>query len=212
MTRWASNTNETQAAKVATYLTILCDLAFDSGTIRVHDAAGTLSFGGNDYLGIGQFGSFDIIDENIDNVARGIRLTLSGVDSSLISTVMTEVYQGRSVTLYLGLLAEDMTFIDTPEELWSGRIDTMSITTDQNAATISVACEYRLRKEPVIARYTDTDQRIAYAGDRFFDLTQKIPQFKATWGDKPNTYGGGYGGGGGYPGVPIPGNIPGFER
>ena len=209
MTRWVSNTNETQAAKPATYLTVLCDLAFDSGTVRVHDSVGTLSFGGNDYTGIGQFGSFDIIDENIDNVARGIRLTLSGVESGLISTVMTEVYQGRSVTLYLGLLAEDMTFVATPEELWSGRIDTMSITTDQNVATISVACEYRLRKEPVIARYTDTDQRIAYAGDRFFDLTQKIPQFKATWGDKPNTYsyGGGY-----YPGSPIPGGMPMNER
>jgi hypothetical protein len=137
-------------------------------------------------------------------------LTLSGVESGLVSTVMTEPYQGRTVTLYLGLLAEDMTFVATPEELWSGRIDTMSISLDQNAATISVACEYRLRKEPVIARYTDTDQRLAFAGDRFFDLTQKIPQFKATWGDKPNSYGG-YGGGG-YPGMPLPGNIPSFER
>jgi hypothetical protein len=209
VTRWASNTNETQAAKAATYLVTLCELNFDSGTIRVHDGAGPLSFGGNTYLGIGTYGSFDIVDENIDNVARGIRLTLSGVESGLVSTVMTETYQGRTVTLYLGLLAEDMTFVDDPEELWSGRIDTMSISLDQNSATISVSCEYRLRKEPVVARYTDTDQRLAYAGDRFFDLTQKIPQFKASWGDKPNTYS--YGGGG-YPGSPIPGNIPVNER
>lgn len=195
MTRWVSNTNETQAAKAATYLVTLCELAFDSGTIRVHDGAGPLAFGGNTYLGIGTYGSFDIVDENIDNVARGLRLTLSGVESGLVSTVMTEPYQGRTVTLYLGLLAEDMTFVATPEELWSGRIDTMSISLDQNTATISVACEYRLRKEPVIARYTDTDQRLAYAGDRFFDLTQKIPQFKSAWGDKANSYGGGFGGG-----------------
>ena len=209
MTRWASNTNETQAAKPATYLVTLCELNFDSGTIRVHDGAGTLSFNGNDYLGIGNYGSFDIVDENIDNVARGLRLTLSGVESGLVSTVMTETYQGRTVTLYLGLLDEDMTFVDDPEELWSGRIDTMSISLDQNSATISVSCEYRLRKEPVIARYTDTDQRLAFSGDRFFDLTQKIPQFKATWGDKPNTYsyGGGY-----YPGNPIPGGMPVNER
>ena len=211
MTRWASNTNETQAAKAATYLAVLCKIEFDGGTIYAHDGVGSLVFDGNTYIGVGTFGSFDIIDENIDNVARGIRLSLSGVEAGLVSTVMTEVYQGRVVTLYLGLLAEDMTFVDTPEELWSGRVDTMSIAMAQNTATISVSCEYRLRKEPVIARYTDTDQRMAYAGDRFFDLTQKIPQFKATWGDKPNTYGGGYGGGG-YPGVPIPGNIPGFER
>lgn len=202
MTRWASNTNETQAAKPAIYLVTLCELAFDSGTIRVHDGAGTLSFGGNDYFGIGTYGSFDIVDENIDNVARGVRLTLSGVDSSLVSTVMTETYQGRTVTLYLGLLDEDMAFVDDPEELWSGRIDTMSISLDKDTAAISVACEYRLRKEPVVARYTDTDQRLAFSGDRFFDLTQKIPQFKATWGDKPNSYAGGFGGG----------NLPGNPR
>jgi hypothetical protein len=203
VTRWASNTNQTQAAKPATYLVTLCELAFDSGTIRVHDGAGTLSFGGNDYLGIGTYGSFDIVDENIDNVARGIRLTLSGVDSSFISTMMTETYQGRTVTLYLGLIAEDMTFVDDPEELWSGRVDTMKISMDSNSAVISVSCEYRLRKEPVIARYTDTDQRLAYSGDRFFDLTQKIPQFRATWGDKPNSYAGGGYGGGNIPGNPL---------
>jgi hypothetical protein len=200
MTRWISATNQTQAAKAATYLVTLCELAFDSGTIRVHDGVGTLSFGGNNYIGVGQYGAFDIVDENIDNVARGVRLTLSGVEAGLISTVMTETYQGRIVTLYLGLLDENLTFVDTPEELWSGRIDTMSISLDQNSAVISVSCEYRLRKEPVVARYTDTDQRLAYAGDRFFDLTQKIPQFRATWGDKPSSYSGG---GGGVPGGPA---------
>jgi hypothetical protein len=193
VTRWTSATNQTEAAKPAIYLVTLCDLAFDSGTIRVHDGVGPLSFGGNTYLGVGSYGAFDIVDEGIDNIARGVRLTLSGVEPSLISTVMTETYQGRTVTLYLGILAEDLTFVATPEELWSGRIDTMKITLDQSVASISVSCEYRLRKEPVIARYTDTDQRLAYSGDRFFDLTQKIPQFKATWGDKPSSYGGGGG-------------------
>jgi hypothetical protein len=190
VTRWSSATNQTQAAQPSTYLTVLCELAFDSGTIRIHDGVGSLSFNGNTYQGIGQFGSVDVIDESVDNVARGLRLTLSGVDSSLIPTVMTENYQGRTVTLYLGLLDENINFVDTPEEMWSGRIDTMTITMDQGTASISVNCEYRLRKEPVIARYTDADQRLAYSGDRFFDLTQKIPQFRSSWGDKSNAYGG----------------------
>jgi hypothetical protein len=188
MTRWASATNETQAALPATYLVVLASFDFSSGVVRIHDGAGPLSFGGNTYQGIGQLGSVDIIEENIDTVARGLRCTLSGVDPAIVATAMTESYQGRSATFWLGMLSDSLQFVDTPEEIWSGRMDVMTVAYGQNTASISLQCEHRLRKEPLVSRYTDTDQRLAYAGDRFFDLMTKIPQFKASWGDKPNSY------------------------
>jgi hypothetical protein len=144
-------------------------------------------------LGVGKYGSFDIIDENIDTVARGIKVTLSGVDTSLVPIVMDEVYQGRPATFYVGFLDQNLNFVADPEEIWSGRMDTMSISMDQNSAVISLSCEYRLRKEPVLARFTDEDQRLAFSGDTFFNLTQFIPRYKATWGDKPTNFSGGGG-------------------
>lgn len=188
MSRWTSASNEAQAALPATYLVVLAAFDFSSGMVRFHDGSGSLSFGGNTYTGIGQFGSIELIEENIDTVARGVRCTLSGLDASLVSTAMTESYQGRAATFWLGMLNEQLAFVDTPEEIWSGRMDTMTITYGQNTASISLQCEHRLRKEPLVSRYTDTDQRLAYSGDRFFDLLPKIPQFRASWGDKPNTY------------------------
>ncbi|MFZ9883962.1 MAG: hypothetical protein ACO3ON_00700 [Ilumatobacteraceae bacterium] len=193
MTRWVSNTNQTEAAKASLYIITMAKLEFTSGTVYVHDAVGTLTYDGNNYLGVGQFGSFDIVDENIETVARGIKVTLSGVDASLVPIVMTEVYQGRNATFYVGFLDANMQFVADPEEVWSGRMDTMSIDLGEKTAVISLSCEYRLRKEPVLARYTDEDQRLAFAGDSFFNLTQFIPRYKATWGDKPTNFGGGGG-------------------
>ena len=193
MTRWVSNTNSTEAAKASVYIITMAKLEFGSGTVYVHDGVGSVTFGGNTYLGVGKYGSFDIIDENVDTVARGIKVTLSGVDATLVPIVMDEVYQGKPATFYVGFLNSDMMFVADPEEIWSGRMDTMSITMDQNSAVISLSCEYRLRKEPVLARFTDEDQRLAFAGDNFFNLTQFIPRYKASWGDKPSTFGGGGG-------------------
>lgn len=189
MSRWVSGTNSTEADKASIYLVVLAEFNFDSGMIRVHDGVGPLTFSSNTYQGIGSYGSFDIIEENTETIARGLKVTLSGVETSLISTVMTEVYQGREATFYLGFLDANMAFVDTPEEIWSGRMDTMSISFGESSAVITLSCEHRLRKEPMVARYTDQDQRLAYSGDRFFDLVTKIPQFKASWGDKPNSYG-----------------------
>jgi hypothetical protein len=193
MTRWVSNTNQTEAAKASLFIITMAKLEFDSGTVYVHDGVGSVTFDGNTYLGVGKYGSFDIIDENIDTVARGIKVTLSGVDTSLVPIVMDEVYQGRPATFYVGFLDQNLNFVADPEEIWSGRMDTMSISMDQNSAVISLSCEYRLRKEPVLARFTDEDQRLAFSGDTFFNLTQFIPRYKATWGDKPTNFSGGGG-------------------
>lgn len=192
MTRIVSATNSTEADKLAIVAVVLADLNFASGMVRVHDGSGKLAFGGNDYLGVGQFAGVDVIDENVDFVARGIRLTLSGVDSTFVTPTMDEVYQNRTVTLYLGFVNQATgALLDTPETLWEGRMNQMSLKIDKGSAVIELTCEHRLRREPRIARYTDADQRLAYSTDRFFDLIHVIPGFVSRWGSRDSSYGGG---------------------
>jgi hypothetical protein len=188
VSRWVSSANSVRAAESAVYLVVLADLDFSSGAVRVHDGVGPLVFGGNTYQGIGTFGGIEVIEENIDTVARGVICTLSGIEASLISTVMTERYQGRTATFYLGLLTEQIAFVDTPEEIWSGRMDTMNITLSERQATIRLTCEHRLRREPQAARMTDEDLQLQHSGDTFFGLMAQIPLYKAAWGDKPNSF------------------------
>lgn len=196
MSRWASSANATEALKGATHGVFMADLDFASGMIRAHDGAGTVIWNGNEYLGGGQLLGFDQIEESLDYVPRGVTLRCSGVAASIISTAMTEIYQGRAVTIYLALLDDKLQLIDTPETVWAGVMDTMYIELDQGEGSISVACEYRIRREAEGTRYTDQDQRLRAADDSFFDLIHLIPGYRATWGEKTASFSNGPGGGG----------------
>lgn len=182
MTRFASGTNQTAVEAPAVRMFIACALDFPSGFVRAHDGSGTISFGGNDYLGIGQFGRVEAVRETTSIVSQAAKLQLSGVDPALLSTIGTG-YQGRSATLFFGVVNQETNLVVAqPEELWSGRIDTLIVSLSKGAATISINCEPRLRREPRIARYTHQDQQLQFVGDRFFDIVAKIPGFAGTWG------------------------------
>lgn len=189
MTRFVSSTNETEAAKTSVQFIVLAALDFSSGYVRAHDGIGSYSFGGNTYTGVGQFGGIELVEESTEIVARGVRAKLSGVDASLVSTVMTEVYQGRTATFYLGMIDPTTNaFVADPEEIWSGRMDTMSIEIDKGSAVITLTCEHELRRDPPASRMTNEDQQIRSTGDRFFDMLHLIPTYKASWGEKPQGY------------------------
>lgn len=183
MTRWVSNNNATAAAQQALAMVTLCDLNFSDGTIRVHDGFMQLSFGGNTYSGLGDYGQIDVVDESTETIAKTITLTLSSVPGNLLTEAMTQNYQGRVVTIYIGILdVNSMQFIDTPETIWEGRMDYMTVEIQQNGATLQMRCENRLNREPLVARLTDTDQQLAYPGDTFLDLVWMIPFASAGWG------------------------------
>ena len=217
MSRIVSGDNAAEAEKASVCMVVLAELDFGSGIVRVHDGVGEITFAGllrmedgdnlqtevpenisleaaaETFYGIGQFGGIDIVDESIEVIARAITLTLSGVDASLVSTTMTENYQNRAVVIYLGFLNEtDRTFVDTPEVVWEGRMNQMSLNIAKNVAEIKLTCEYRLRREPRIGRYTDEDQQVIFPGDQFFDLTYAIPGFVSQWGNRDAAYGGGF--------------------
>lgn len=184
MTRFASTTNSTEAAKQSIRMFAAVALDFSSGVIRVHDGIGNITWGGNTYSGVGQLGSIEVVSESVEIIARAISLTLSGVDSSLVNTTMTEVYQNRQATVYVGFVNETTgAVVDTPETVWEGRMNQMSISSSAGSASIRLTCEHRLRREPRIARYTNEDQQLLFSGDRFFDLVPSIKGFVAKWGD-----------------------------
>ena len=58
---------------------VFVELSFPSGTVRVHNSVGTLSFGGNDYEGVGAFGSISAMEETMDLVDNPVQIGLSSV-------------------------------------------------------------------------------------------------------------------------------------
>ena len=182
MTRFVDTANQTAAAQTAVRMFVAVSLDFSSGFVRAHDGMGTITFGGYDYLGIGRFGGIEPVTEEVNLIARPLRLTLSGIDTTLLNSALTEVYQNRACVVYVGFVTEDNALVGTPETVWEGKMDQMTVSFGEGSGAIDLNCEHRLRRAPRIARYTDADQNLAYAGDRFFDLIGKIPGFRGTWG------------------------------
>ena len=183
MTRWANSVNSTAAAQTSVGMVTLADLHFDSGTIYVHDGFGPLQANGNTYLGLGSYGSMDAVVEAMDGLAKAVVLTLSGCENNLITSAMTENYQGRAVTIWIGLLdVNSLAWYANPEICWAGRMDYIQIDIGPQSSTIKLNCEGRLNREPMVARYTDQDQQLAHAGDNFFNLLWQVPLASCNWG------------------------------
>jgi hypothetical protein len=195
MSRDISNafSNAVVAAVVAPVM--LMKAEFDSGDVLAWTGYGTITFGGDSYLGVGDFGSVDKVEESADVRANGAVLTLSGIPSSLVVTALTEDYQGRPITLYLGLLnLTSGALIDHPYATLSGRMDVMTIQEGADTATISLTVENNLieltrSKE---RRYTHEDQQIDYAGDLGLEYVAGLQEKPLNWGvPNPPVAGGG---------------------
>ena len=231
MTRIVSPDYALEAEKPSITMVCMVEVNYDSGTVRVHDGIGSIVLGGNilteageqldaenddnlindatiaPFYGIGDFGGIESVEENIEVVARQVTLTCSGLDSTWVTPALTEDYQNRTVTVYLGFFSPDTgALIGSPEVIWEGRINQQTITLSKGDATLSMTCEHRLRREPRIARYTQADQELLHTGDRFFDLTHTIEGFVNRWGRRDVGYGGGSGGGNRGPGSGDPGS------
>ena len=192
MTRFVSTTNQTEADQPSVTMCVMVSLDFTTGVLYLHDGVGTIidsySSPSVTYLGVGSFGSVDgSVQDSLSVIAKPVKLSLSGVDSSIITSAMTTDYQGRDVTISIGFL-QNGSLIAAPQVVWEGRMDYLNIQYGPGTASITISCEHRLRREPRIARYTDEDQQVAYDGDTFFHLMPYIQGFKSQWGDKPSQF------------------------
>lgn len=176
-------------------------LDFSSGPIRAHSALGTISWGSAgdpygagessagpwDWLGLADFGGISPIEEASDIQSTGIRLSMSGVDPTLITTALSEHYQGRDAIVYLGMLEADLlTLIDTPFQLFRGRIDTMEIALDSPTSTINLSAEgiFADWQRPRIRRYTNADQQDRYPNDDSLRYVARAATEPVIWGDR----------------------------
>ena len=199
MTRWTSATNEATAAEQSIILVIFASLAFPGSpdaTQRIHNGVGTLTWGGYDWSGVGHFGGVGEISESLDPIAVPVDLTLSGVDPDWISDAMTTQYHGQDVALYIGMIDRTTgALVATPEMVWDGYMDVMTIEVGAGSAQITLRCENNLRKHPLPSRYTDEDQQLIHPGDTFLSHLHTIGR-RGNWGSA-NVYWG-----------PAPGSAP----
>ena len=162
---------------------LMAEMDFSGGYVRANTSPYTLSFEGNDYLGVGNLGSIETITESSGLQALGIQLTLSGIPSEMIAIALGEHYQGRSCRIFMGLLDENHELIADPIEIFTGRMDTMDIESG-TTSTITVSAESRLVdwERPRIRRYTDADLQREYPGDLGLEYVALMAEKEIIWG------------------------------
>lgn len=163
--------------------------------LNIWNGIGDLAFGGNTYTGTGDLLSISQITETSDIQATGISVSLTGVKTSLIAIAKNHEYQGRPLIVSLGAFDSSGDLIADPVVIFSGFMDTMTISESGAFSSIAISVENKLVafERTRVRRYTAEDQKIDNATDKGFEFVTAIVQKEIIWG-RPT---GGTGGGGG---------------
>ena len=76
--------------------------------------------------------------------------------------------------------------VDTPYQIFSGFIDTMSVTDAGDSSNINISVENKLitLERAIDRRYTDQDQKQLFAGDKGLEFIDDIQNKAINWGGK----------------------------
>lgn len=168
---------------------IFVEVHFTTGPVYVWSGVGSQNWNGNTYTGVGSFGMLSNVEEGSNIQARGIMLTLSGIDSTLLGDVLNDYRQGLPAVVSLGLFDSTGALIPNPICCFSGRTDQPTIEMSGESATLSIACENRLVEMNVSVqrRYTDQDQKLDYPNDRGMEYVSSIQGLTLFWGRHPSS-------------------------
>jgi hypothetical protein len=192
MTRFVNSAAQTAADQPHVLYAALVKLSFVSQTVCFFNGAGTLTFNGLTYLGLGQYGSIQQVGESTDlKPSNPLLLTISGlpdaVTPALAATCANRAdYYGQSARIDIALF-DNLRNILTPIEnaVWEGRMDSMTMQRATN--TIQLSCEDRMILFDKANDYLNTQefQGITYPGDTFFDQVPFMVNQQITWGGVP---------------------------
>lgn len=179
------------AAKVVMPI-MLAEFGFDGGTVRFWTGYGTLTWGGNAFAGSGNLIGISAIREVSDNSAQGTSFTLNGIPSSLLSTALSESYQGRPCKIWIGAIDSSGATIADPYLIFGGRMDTMTITDGGETGSIGLSAENRLidMNRSRERRYTPEDLAIEFPADNSLRFVAALQSAQIVWGAGASTVAG----------------------
>lgn len=183
MSRGLSAPTLTAASAAHVRPIVFVKLELDSGTLYLHNAVGTYTWGSQTWTGVGALGSIGEIEEGLDLSPYAVALGLNALDPSLVTVATTEEVFNRRVTIYIGLLDDNGALVADPHERWSGSGDSMSIRLGgEDGIALNCENDFRFFDQANGSRFTDEDQQRRYPGDLFFEFLPQMIDAKVFWG------------------------------
>lgn len=137
------------------------------------------------WTGVGQLGRINVIREDTEINAAPVTLSLSGIPSTMLTSLLEDDYRNEAVNIYIGFFDQEWRLIAGLAPIFQGVIDSASLTVGEGTAEITLVCENQLSYligRPIPIRYTDQEQRKRYSGDLFFSLLPAQFNVEIEWG------------------------------
>lgn len=174
-------------AEVVVHPVIFCEMEFPSGTVRIWTGAGAITWDSNTWDGSEDLVSFSPMPEVTDGSSQGVTISVSGVDSDLLSDAINDDFQGSAVRIWLGCLDSSGAVVGDPFQFFGGSMDKGMVRDDGSSAVIEIQVESRLIDQirPIQWRYTHEDQKKLYTGvtDKGLEFVPKIQDVEIVWGN-----------------------------
>jgi hypothetical protein len=157
------------------------EMLFDTAPVRFWSGIGNRTIDGTTYLGAGSLMRISDLEEVGDLSAKSATVTFSGIPPELVSLALVEPYQRRVCRILLGEVSASAAI-----EMFSGKMNTMTIEDAPDSATIQLTIESRLvelgRSKP--RRYNHESHIARYPGDNFFSFVADLQDRQVPWGRK----------------------------
>jgi len=179
----------------------LISLAFSGGTIFLTTATHNIVFDGDTYSAVGGHLGFEAVQESRDLTGQSVRLTLDGVDQTIISPLLAQNYIGRTAKVFQGHMDSAGAVIVDPVLLFEGLLNSSFTVTESRDPDSSGTVVVRTTVlSPLVSfrqqrgiRATLASHQHHFSGDTFFKHISTISARKVFWGE---TDSGGIGPGG----------------
>ncbi len=165
---------------------------FDTSDILVWTGKDDLVISSETYTGAGGLLSIGGVEDGRDLKSTGLNVALSGMDATVLDYALTENYQNRFLTVFLGYLSGGTDTTVGTMTLFKGRMQSMVINDDPNGSKISVDGENRLidLQRPSNIRYTKESKQAIASGDNCFDRVQSLKDKEIIRGRSSSNSGG----------------------
>lgn len=157
-------------------------LDFVSGVARWNGSLRDLVISGNTFTGLGALGNISVIEEGAETRAYGITVGITGIPRDAVALALTQEYQGRPATVWAIQTDEGGTIIGTPQIVFRGRMDQLTIQLG-DMASVTARLENRLADwdRPRVRRYTQEDQQRTFRTDLGFQYLTATVDADIVW-------------------------------
>ena len=183
--RGASTAVQTEVAKSANSPFHLFELYLDGASTFATDSYRSILWNGNLYVANGHLLSFDAIEEAADMKVTQTRISLSGVDQSIIAMILAHNYIDRRLVIRKAFLSSDEALIVDPVPILDGRCDAPEIAEDpvSGTCTVTLSCgSHWIDFERKPGRHCNhAEQQIWFPGDNGFEYVSQLNR-EIKWG------------------------------